>query len=206
LVRSARNAGKVIRVLHVTEGWIGARAPQGEFVHVGFGEQDGALFEQHVGKRRIRLWAIVLEEWRSRRGGKAGRIDVVLDDDRQCDAPGARRLSSATAASALAPTWSSPTSARRQTRGSANRSPPTRREGAKSARWGGRIRTWEWRNQNPLHTMSVPFCPNVDALRGGSDLGAGSGDGFGFGAGNTNGCNASNPCVTRFASSRRSGG
>ena len=89
MVRSARNAGKVIRVLHVTEGWIGARAPQGEFVHVGFGEQDGALFEQHVGKRRIRLWAIVLEEWRSRRGGKAGRIDVVLDDDRQ---PGKREL------------------------------------------------------------------------------------------------------------------
>jgi len=27
--------GRSIRVLHVTEGWIGARAPQGEFVHVG---------------------------------------------------------------------------------------------------------------------------------------------------------------------------
>jgi hypothetical protein len=81
--RPARNARKVVRVLHVAEGRIGARAPQGELVHIGFREQNCALLEQHVGERRVGLRTIILEERRARGRRKARRIDIVLKYHRQ---------------------------------------------------------------------------------------------------------------------------
>ena len=52
-------------------------------MHVGLGEQDRALFEQHVGERCIRFGAIALQERCSRGSRKADRVDVVLEHDRQ---------------------------------------------------------------------------------------------------------------------------
>ena len=73
---AARDAREVIRVFDKAEVWMGARTPQCELVHVGLGKQNGALPEDHVGERRIRFRAIVLEESRSRGGGEGDRVDL----------------------------------------------------------------------------------------------------------------------------------
>jgi hypothetical protein len=59
-------------------------------VHVGLGEQDGTLLEQGVDERRIRRWAIALQERRASRGRKADRIDLILENDGQAGKRSAR--------------------------------------------------------------------------------------------------------------------